>query len=406
MKKLIYLSIFAAFALSCERELDSPPVNSIDGSQIVTIDSLRNWQASSVTGKVSIQENLSVYAVVSMDESSGNIYKNLYVQDHTAGINLRMTKSSDFRVGDSLRIALKGAVLSVYSGVIQLDSINPDTQIIKQSSGNNPTPIVKALNEITLDDEAKLIRIENVQFMAPELSFTFADAVNQSSKNRMLEDCSGNSIIVRTSGYANYAGTQLPQGNGSMVCIVNRFNDEIQLIIRSFEEVKLTGTRCAGLLFNKDFDDNSITSGGWIVQQVTGTQTWITSTAGGAPEPYGSITGWNGSANTLCESWLISPSIDLSASSTPTLNFENAYKYTGAPLQLLISTNYSGTGDPNGATWTALTANWSTGNFIWANSGTISLSAFLQSNVRIAFKYTSTTSAGSTWEVDDIKVTG
>ncbi|MBK9192956.1 MAG: hypothetical protein IPM77_16465 [Crocinitomicaceae bacterium] len=54
------------------------------------------------------------------------------------------------------------------------------------------------------------------------------------------------------------------------MCIVNQFNGELQLIVRSFNEVQMTGTRCPGQLVLKDFDDNSITSGGWIVQQVTG----------------------------------------------------------------------------------------------------------------------------------------
>jgi hypothetical protein len=35
----------------------------------------------------------------------------------------------------------------------------------------------------------------------------------------------------------------------------------------------------------------------------------------------------------------------------------------------------------------------------------VNLSAFLGKNVRIAFKYTSTTSA-ATWEVDDFKIKG
>jgi len=406
MKKILFATALFCSFISCERDLDHPPIDTLEASQIVTIDSLRVWQETSVSGKVSITEDLSVYAIVTMDESSGNIYKNLYVQDHTAGINVRLTASSDFQVGDSVRIALKGSVLTEYSGVIQLDSIDPAKSIIKQSADNVFGPAIKTIDQITIADEALLIKLENVQFLATELPFTFADAANQSSENRMLEDCNGNTIIVRTSGYANYAGTSLPTGNGSVVCIINQFNGEIQLILRSFNEIKLSGTRCAGQLINKDFDDDDIYSGGWLIQQVTGTQTWGTSTAGGAPEPYGSISNWNGTANELTESWYISPSINLSASIAPTLEFNNAYNYSGDPLELLISTDYSGTGNPNGSTWTALTATWSTGTWAWVNSGIISLSSYLQSNVHIAFKYTGTISNGSTWEIDDIIVNG
>lgn len=404
MKTKFALLLFSAAVISaCKKDPDSPPFDTLLPSQIVTIDSLRNWETA--TGPVSITENLSVYGIVTMDESSGNIYKQLYIQDHTGAIQVRLSASSDFKVGDSVRIALKGAYLSEYAGVIQLDSIDPTTDVIKQSAGNTFNPTVKTIDQITLEDEGKLIKLENVQFQYSELSNTFADAVNQSSQNRMIEDCAGNTLIVRTSGFANFAGTALPTGNGSMVCIVNQFNGELQLILRSFTEIKLSGARCPGQLLLKDFDDNSVTSGGWVVQQVIGTETWTTSTAGGAPEPYGVIDNFSGT-NTQTESWLISPALDLSNSTSADLTFENACNYAGAALQLLISTNYPGTGDPNGFTWTALTATWSTGSWAWVNAGTIDLSAYLQSNVRIAFKYTGSNSDGKTWEIDDIIING
>lgn len=404
MKTLNYLFFAGLIALaSCEKEPDSPPITPIAPGQILTVDSLRNWQQ--IAGEVTITEDYSVYGIITMDESNGNIYKQLYVQDQTGAINVRLTASCDFKVGDSIRIALNGATLSEYAGVIQLDQINPDKAIIKQSSENVFLPAVKTIDEITLEDEAKLIKLENVQFQYSELANTFADAPNQSSENRMIEDCNGNTMIVRTSGFADFAGTPLPTGNGSMVCIVNQYNGELQLILRSFTEIKMSGERCPGQLLLKDFDDNSVTSGGWVVQQVIGVETWTTSTAGGAPNPYGVIDNYNG-GNSVTESWLISPSLDLSNSSSADLSFINACNYTGAALQLLISTNYPGTGDPNGFSWTPLTANWSTGGWAWANSGIIDLSSYLQTNVRIAFKYTGSATDGKTWEVDDITING
>ncbi len=117
MKKLFLLLPLAMVVLaSCKKEPDSPPIDSILPSQIITIDSLRNWEMTS--GPTSISNDLSVYGIVTMDESSGNIYKQLYIQDHTGAIQVRLTSSSDFRVGDSVRIALNGAYLSDYAGVI------------------------------------------------------------------------------------------------------------------------------------------------------------------------------------------------------------------------------------------------------------------------------------------------
>ena len=72
----------------------------------------------------------------------------------------------------------------------------------------------------------------------------------------------------------------------------------------------------------------------------------------------------------------------------------------------MISTDYSGSGDPNNATWVDLTdqATWSEGSFNWVGSGNISLNSFNQNGVYLAFKYIGTNSDGSTWEVDDIQI--
>ena len=44
------------------------------------------------------------------------------------------------------------------------------------------------------------------------------------------------------------------------------------------------------------------------------------------------------------------------------------------------------------------------GNYVFVNSGNINLSAYKASNVRIAFKYSGSSSDGSTWELDDVLI--
>ncbi len=110
------------------------------------------------------------------------------------------------------------------------------------------------------------------------------------------------------------------------------------------------------------------------------------------------------------EGWLISPAINLTGKTTAVLSFEHTGKYFTAnkitEQALLVSTNYS-SGLPSTATWTTLTIpTWPTGNdWTFVNSGDISLSSALgQSNVRFAFKYSSTTAGASTWEIKNILV--
>lgn len=416
-KILVGLLVSTAI-VSCKKEPDSPPVNTVSDSQIMTIDSLKKWQ-SSVDAAIVVEDPLSVYGIVTMDESNGNIYKNIYFQDATGAINVRFTSSTDLVEGDSIRIALQGTTVNNFNGVYQIDNVEEETNIAIQSRGNTTTPLVVGINEMQMAYEAflagetaffpyqsMLVQFNQVQFKGSELANTYADPINQSSENRTFEDFDGYSTFIRTSGFADFAGDSLPKGAGSMVCIVSEFNEELQYILRSPEEAMLTGARGPGELLVKDFDDDDINSGGWIVQQVIGTDTWETGELGGWEDrPYAVISNYDG-GNNACESWLISPSIDLSSSMAASLSFDNAYNFSGDPLALLISTDYDGTGDPNTATWATLTATWSPGGFEFVNSGNIDLSAYLTNNVRIAFKYTGSDSSGRTWEIDNIIING
>lgn len=415
--KLRYLSCLLLTGLlgtiGCKKEPDQTPVQNLPEDKIVTIDSLRTWQIAA-DGAITFEDTVSVFGIVTMDENNGNIYKNIYLQDDTSAINVRLTRSSNLVQGDSIRISLAGTILNEFNGVIQLSEVDPDEQIVVQRSGVELAPVVVTIPELALPTEevdswayeSRLVKIENVQFKFSELNNTYADPINQSSENRTLEDFDGNEIDIRTSGFADFAGDSLPKGSGSIVCIASEYNGELQLILRSPEEALLNNERGPGDLLVKDFDDDDITSGGWMIQQVVGTHTWETGSFGGWEDaPYAVISNFDG-GNTACESWLISPALDLSGSATATLSFDNAYKYSGDPLQVLISTDYTGTGDPNLSTWTSLPATWSPGDFTFVNSGEIDLNDYLTNNVRIAFKYIGTDASGRTWEIDNIKING
>lgn len=127
--------------------------------------------------------------------------------------------------------------------------------------------------------------------------------------------------------------------------------------------------------------------------------------AGTAPFPYGAqINGFAGGTNVPNTDWLISPSFNLEGTVYPLLTFWSRTAFNGPPLQLKVSTNYTG-GDPNLATWTTINGKFpaQTSN-IWTLSSGINLSAFKQTNVHIAFVYTSTEDDGARWTLDDISI--
>lgn len=408
MKRLLYIAIITAVAISC-RKYDTPPLTYPDEGGSITIDSLR--QLYQTQGPIVFNQDLDLYGIVTMDENDGNIYKSVFLQDHTGAINVRMANGGGVYKGDSVRIALNGCYLNQFGGVQQLDSVNADWNIVKLSVDNSFPPEIVTIDQITTAKESELIQLNNVQFVKWQLDDTYADKPNLENGDVLIEDMNGNAINVRTSGYASFADQQVAQGQGSIVLIVSHFNGEMQLLIRSYDEINMNGSRFIGLQLYKDFNDDDITSGGWTVYDVSGTapfDIWQTSSAGGAPNPYAAASNFEG-VNYVVDSWLISPSIDISSAPNPRLAFDNAYSYSGAPLELHISSDYV-SGDPSTeGTWLDISSavNWSAGSFTWINSGDIDLSAYASgSNVHIAFRYQGSGSDGSTWELDNIVIKG
>ena len=105
------------------------------------------------------------------------------------------------------------------------------------------------------------------------------------------------------------------------------------------------------------------------------------------------------------ESWLVSPSIDLSSVSDATLKFDQAVNYASpqGALKMMISTNYNG--DVTTAAWNELNIDqWPAGNNWTFINSTANLANYVGQAVTIAFKYTSTNSTSATWEVKNFVV--
>ncbi len=209
---------------------------------VITIAQLRElYQA----GPHEFTSDYSVYATVTMDDKKGNIYRSAFVEDGTAAINLCLQAPGGIYQGDSVRIYLKGTTLGSYQQMLQLDNVNADRNIIKLATQKTVAASPMRISDITPQHQGRLLKLAEVQFADAHTGLPFADAENLQPQNRRLEDCDGNSIIVRTSGYASFAGQPVPGGNGNLVAIVSQHMNQMQLYIRHLDEVELDGERCA-----------------------------------------------------------------------------------------------------------------------------------------------------------------
>jgi Family of unknown function (DUF5689) len=283
------------------------------------------------------------------------------------------------------------------------------TSVQKSCKVVNEDVLVQHVTLADLNTDAyinKLVEVDNVQFDNAAIASTYYDVNNDlgGATNLNLTDIDGNSVIFRTSSFANFSAKPVATGRGTIRGVLTKFGTTYQFMVRSINDINLTGARFTPLL-NEGFNSGL---NGWVGYSVVGPQVWTYSATFGNPGGMAKMSGFQ-STNVANEDWLISPAQDLSALTTASLSFDNAYKFAGDPIVALISNNYT-SGDPTLATWTVLSgAVLSTGNYIYANSGNLDISAFAgagNTNVRIAFKYTSSSTAASTWEIDNVKISG
>ncbi len=253
-----------------------------------------------------------------------------------------------------------------------------------------PVTITEALDNNYIN---KLIEIDNVQFSDEALNTNYYNPNNDigGATNINIVDEDGNKIIFRTSEFAKFAGHPVASGRGKIRGVLTKYNSDFQFLARTEADIQLTGPRLVPL-FEETFSSNFPL---WIKHSVVGSQIWTLDTTFGNPGSCAKMSGYS-SGNKANEDWLISPVINMTTIASATLSFDTATKFAGAPLQVLISSDYSGSGDPTSATWTPFTAilSPSTGSYIWTGSGKINISEFSGSNIYISFKYTSTTDSG------------
>lgn len=414
IRDLIVIAVtFLVFTGCVKQEFDKPPIQQIPIGTVININDVRTIFSDS--GNYSFKGDYSLYAVVTMDESSGNIYKSAYIQDQSGAINLHLLETGGLKVGDSIRVYLKNCSLSLYSDLLQIDNVQNDSNIVILANGKYLTPQLVNLSDINTGNlESFLVAINDVQFQQSELGKTYADI--DAPANRMLEDCDGNSIIVRSSNYANFATSVLPEGKGNLTAVVGIYNGTKQLYIKTTNEVHLNGERCEGGgpgptpvdEINETFDDvgadQDINIEGWSNLIEAGDRKWQGKVYTG--NTYAQATAYNSGLDQMI-SWLITPPIRVEGAKT--LNFKSAKAYWAHQqddgLTVWASTNFNGS-NLQSATWTQLTAriaNQNDNDHDFIESGDVDLSGFA-GICYVAFKYRGSDTESTSFRIDDVVV--
>ena len=275
LNKFFFLLIIVSglFITSCvDNDFDEPENTLvINDSEVMTIADVLALLTSS-NGVVLDSNNIGaetkyIKGTVTADDASGNFFKTVTFQDGTAALSIaadRNELNAEFPAGNSIYVKLNGLTLGYDANLPRLGYVIEDDRLqripdllvndfmIAGGVGEVIEPTVVTISEINQNSNAylnKLVSIEQAEFTFEFVGQPYADADNPDgpqSTNAMIEDCDDNEIILRNSGFSDFAREIIPSGSGKITGIISVFNDDLQMFIRDLSDVEFMELRCDG----------------------------------------------------------------------------------------------------------------------------------------------------------------
>lgn len=254
----ISLPLIASLALfACERDYDAPLLTEPEytgPAANITISELRTQNAAATQDvPIIITQDQVLKAVITGNDESGNIFKKIYLQDETGAIEMEVDQSSVYNyypVGQTVYVDLNGLSISVYGDEQQLG--HPEGYLYRTpwedfekhvskdgwANPENAKPVViddiSTINAAPDNYKFKLVQFTGVTFQNGGKGI-FAPEDGYGEEN--ITDSHGNTIMIRTSNYASFAGNKLPEGKGNVTGILGRFKGTWQLTLRTANDV-------------------------------------------------------------------------------------------------------------------------------------------------------------------------
>ena len=266
MRYILSAAVVAATLTACESYTAPEPEFPVyDWEANMTIAELRSkHEITNPSQKPQkVEEDWIIKGVITGDDESGNIYKSLYLQDETGGINLAIDQVNMYNimpVGQTVFVKLKGLYFGDYRGGYQIGAEDagemgrwdwsweafkdpttgeyPYTQYYQSGvphMSQVPAPTeIASKNDLTMDKTCTLVTLKNVTF---DNGGTATWAVKEENTNQNLKFADGTTMIVRTSGYSNFYADTIPEGTGDVTGILSIYGSTYQLLIRSREDI-------------------------------------------------------------------------------------------------------------------------------------------------------------------------
>lgn len=223
------------------------------------------------------RDSILIEGIVISDDTEGNFYKTLVIQDASAAIEVKIEKTNlflEYKRGQRVVIYCNGLYLGDYGGLTQLGSYYTEngvkqmggiqgeaiinSHLFKKGGTMVPvTPLVIDKSSLNGLNMSKLVEVRNVQFDSlyypgTNIILPYADKATGESLDHPLQGCVDNYtdsfgkslLVVRTSGYAKFADKKIPVLKGTIRGILSFYNGTFQIIIRDVDDVDFTQSRC------------------------------------------------------------------------------------------------------------------------------------------------------------------
>ena len=239
------LMLLLVFTAACSDEFDQPPmvIPTAEHTPNMTIADFKakHWQDDR-NYIDTIKDDEVIHGWITSSDEEGNIYKQLYISDGTAGLTVSIDQSSiytKYRIGQEVVIPMKGYFIGKFNGLLCLgvpywysaqgvwESNRMPMEMWDAMAEINGLPDVSKvdttvieLSEIKGSDKAtllkymsRLVRINGVTFTDGGKPFSAAE----NSTDREIKDEAGNTIMVSNSNYASFRANLLPEGTVDIV---------------------------------------------------------------------------------------------------------------------------------------------------------------------------------------------
>ena len=210
-----------------------------------------------------IDQLMQIKGVVTGNDVQGNLYSQIAIEDGTGSMIICIAQGGlygQMQVGREIIIELKGLYIGGYGQQPEIGTpytnANGRTYVSRMSRAiwqqHYKLLGMKSVSPVDFDKTklgdanymkencGRLMTIRDVKFQGANGTKVYAadkdkDAAN--SVNRSLQGISSNQLVVRTSTYADFAKTPLPQGEVDITGIFTRYNNTWQVLIREENDV-------------------------------------------------------------------------------------------------------------------------------------------------------------------------